>query len=135
VATVDSNGLVKAVAKGDATITATSNSNNNVKGTCDVKILVPIESISLTPASKIFSVDEKYSINYQTLPLGYTTNKVRFESDDEGHATVDSNGVVTAKGLGPAVITIYADDGVSSATATFTADVKFEPVKQAETEP
>lgn len=61
------------------------------------------------PAEPLSAVGEQFALNVVTTPED-TTDAVTYVSDNEGVATVDENGVVTAVDLGEAVITITCGD-------------------------
>lgn len=102
VATVSDNGLVTAVGNGTATITATFN---------DKKITSTVTVFSLNKDYAVLEYGGRFSItrpNYGSkvkLKLEGGNDKVTWESNNPSVATVDSNGKVTAKGPGKAMIT------------------------------
>ena len=53
-------------------------------------------------------------------PDNATNSKVTYKSSDESVATVDANGLVTAKAEGTATITVTTEDGSKTDTATVT---------------
>jgi trimeric autotransporter adhesin len=124
VATVSTTGLVTAVAQGDATITATSETRS---GTAAVSVSpVPVASVRISPAEGLSLVvgqtkplsAEGLSAANQPLPGRHVT----WASDDEAIATVDEDGAVT--GVAPGSTTIQATiEGV-----TATAPVAVSPV-------
>ena len=71
--------------------------------------------------------EEKYNIEYTILPDGVSNRKVNWESSNDGVASVDSRGTVTAIGIGKAVIkaTSKVDSSVfSSFEVTVTNELK-----------
>ena len=55
------------------------------------------------------TVGEKYLISLQVMPEN-TTDEIKYSSNDDQVATVDSNGMITAVGNGNAVITVSCGD-------------------------
>ena len=103
VATVD-NGMVVAVGKGNATITATA---GKVSATCDVTVSIPrveVESITLNKNSLELKVEEIFTLTYEINPHNATDNEVIWTSDHPEIATV-KDGLVTAVSVGTAMIT------------------------------
>ncbi|MCQ2292800.1 MAG: Ig-like domain-containing protein [Bacteroidaceae bacterium] len=118
VATVNSNGLVTAKAIGTATITVANASNPSVKASCTITVKESGIIISQTSAT--------LSIN-QTLQLAATKDpsdmKVEWSSSNASVATVNSNGLVTAKAIGITTITVASTDNPSvRATCTITVE-------------
>lgn len=126
IATVDENGEVTALAKGTATITATSEDNDKVKATCSVSVLAPY-----TKSLKMSQTDV-YMDTFETLRLTASPTpsdaepKVKWSSDNEQVVKVSSNGTLTPTGEGFAVITAKATDG-SNASAAASVTVKHAP--------
>ena len=104
VATVNSNGVVTAVGVGEADITA--NDGSGVTATCHITVLpIMVESITLNRSELEMLVDEVYTLTANVLPMNATDRTVEWTSSDGNVATVNSNGVVTALGIGEADIT------------------------------
>ena len=99
VATV-SNGKVTAKGAGTATITATYGGKT---ATCKITVNKPVEvKLSLNKTSITLNVGETSTI---TANYSGASGKPAWSSSNTSVATVDSNGKVTAKGAGTAVIT------------------------------
>jgi uncharacterized protein YjdB len=107
VATV-ANGVVTAVAEGTATITATSAENAEIKDTCIVTVtpaVVAVESITLDQETLSLVLGTDSTITATVLPANASNKELTWESSDTDVVTVE-NGVVTAKALGTATITV-----------------------------
>jgi streptogramin lyase len=121
VATVNSSGVVTAVAAGQAYITATT-ADTNANGTpgtdyCDVTVTAATTSGTTPPANGPWVTGVTISPRILNLTVGATSTltatvapsnanqAVTWNSDNTGVATVDSNGVVTAVAPGYAHIT------------------------------
>jgi len=116
IATVDGNGLVKAVATGDCTITAKAKSNSAAIATCKIHVIAPITKVRLgDPAreNELFKSDgteigtvktntdlavgQKISLAMEYWPKNTTDEtQVIWSSSNNAAATVE-NGIVTGK--------------------------------------
>ena len=103
IATVDSNGVVTAVAAGSANITATaSGKSDSVK----VTVVVPITDFTTPEASKTILRKSSTTISTTITPSDTTEDTtITWTSSNESVATVDSNGKVTGVAEGTATIT------------------------------
>ena len=119
VATVSSQGLVTAVSNGTVTITARSGS---ASATVAVTVMQSAGSIVIEPSSAmLMSLGETVQLSASVLDAnGQAVEEaaVTWSSSDEGVATVNSQGLVTAVSNGTATIT--ARSGSASATAAIT---------------
>ena len=121
VATVSATGLVTAVSAGMAQITATAVDGSGVTGYTYVTVqAIPVSSI--TASSSEVEINQEVTIKPVIVPATATYQDVVYSSSDETVATVSSNGVVTAVGVGQATITITAprDNVSTSITITVT---------------
>lgn len=126
IATVSESGLVTAVAVGEVTITATSQSTPDISATCRVSVVpTPVASITLSQTSVSLKATETVSLTATVAPETATVKDVTWTSDNPKVATVDENGVITAVTAGEAVITVTATDG----SGVFnTVKVQVEPI-------
>ena len=115
-ATVNANGLVTAVAKGEVTITAAV---GEVKDTIKITItdsssvVVEVESVTLNKTEITLDVGGTETLTATVLPENATDKTVTWETSNAEVAAV-ANGVVTAIAKGEATITAKA--GEKSAT-------------------
>lgn len=124
VATV-SNGVVKAVGFGTATITAKS--NNGKTASCKVTVN-PIQptGIEATPeTSTLYGLNGTVKLTANVMPSNATYKAVTWSSNNTHVATVSSDGTVKAVGYGTATITAKSNNGK---TASCTVNVKKEEV-------
>lgn len=132
VASVSSYGQVSAKSAGTATITCRAADGSEKYATCRVSVesaTVYVSSITLNKISVSLNVGGTSQLSASVYPTTATNRSVSWTSDDTSVATVSSNGLVTAKSAGTAVITCKAKDGSGKKT-TCTIIVK-EPVKPA----
>ena len=120
VATV-SEGTVKAIGEGTATLTATSRDGGKT-ATCKVTVdngIVELESISLKTTNLTMKQGEK-AVIYATYNPSNVTDKVLYWSSSNTKVATVSEGVVTAVGNGTATITAKSRDGGKTATCKVT---------------
>lgn len=120
VASVDQNGNVTAVSKGTATITVKSKTNTAVSATCTVTVNRKATGISIKEEALTLTVSSKpVKLTFEVLPAGASNTAVTWKTSDAKVATV-SNGVVTPKGKGTAIIGAVTADGGFVATCRVT---------------
>ena len=108
----DGNVIIKAVAPGTATITATTLSGQ--KATINVSVVSVNTELKFTEESKRIAIGTQAAVTVNRTPAE-ATESIVYSSSNEEVATVDKNGVVTAKAKGD--VTIYAKGKVSNVTA------------------
>ena len=123
VAAVDSNGKVTAKKAGTAVITATSSNGKTASCTVTVKQKeIAITGISLNKSTTSITEGESETLTATITPSNATGDKtVKWSSSNAEVAAVDSNGKVTAKKAGTAVITATSSN---RKTASCTVTVK-----------
>lgn len=122
VATVDQNGIVTAVADGNATITVTT--ANNKSNTCYIIVECDeIKSIYLSKYSLTFTnMEQLETLKVTTEPSNSQVDLI-WNSSNEKVAVVDKNGVVTPIGDGSATITVKTKNN-HSASCLVTVKIK-----------
>ncbi len=131
VATVDASGNITFLAGGKATIitkivSQMTDSKGRVKTkTTTVKKTVtvkqPVASISLSQYNATIMRTQKLKLTASVAPSTASNRNVKWTTSNKRAATVSSSGVITAKGVGTAVITCTAKDGSNiSASCTVT---------------
>ena len=91
----------------------------------------PVQTITLDTTEKVLTIQKQLQLSATVKP-SYAANKnIVWTSSNEKVATVDENGIVTAKANGKAVISVTAQDG-NGAKAECTVEVQnpLEPVIQ-----
>lgn len=113
IATVDANGVIRAIAPGAASITARTDTNKTA--ICNVTVKQPATKITLLlnrPSTKTIYVAKGQTVTISTkLAPENTTDKLTYKSNKPKIATVTPAGLITAKKKGTAKITIKADSG------------------------
>lgn len=118
IATVNTNGIITAVAAGSATITVTTEDGNKT-ATCAVTVTAPISvtGVSLNKASTTIEAGQIDTLIATVTPANASNKSVTWTTSDSDVATV-AGGVVTAKGAGTATITATTVDGGFTATCS-----------------
>lgn len=101
--TVDETGLVTAVEGGEATVTATL--KGGITASCVVTVKVPTERVE-APEELVLYVggEDSAQLGAKALPED-ATSALGYKSSDEGIASVDASGNVTAAAPGECIIT------------------------------
>lgn len=111
IATVDSDGCVKALETGVVAIVAATLDGSGVLSVKMLTVVRPVSSISLSaPASSIF-VSGQVRLSASVLPSNATNKGIAWSSGDTSIATVDASGNVVAVKPGTVKITAKAIDG------------------------
>lgn len=76
--------------------------------------------VSVTPTTAAKTVGGTQQLTPTIAPGGATDTAVTYKSSDSTIATVDANGLVTAKKAGVATITVTSDDGDFTASCVVT---------------
>ena len=120
-ATVSASGLVRGMAAGSVTITATSEGKT---GTAAVTVtLAPVASVSVTPASAIVTTGQTVQLTATLRDAGgniLTGRVVTWGSNNTGVATVNGNGLVSALTIGLAAITATCEGKSDTSNVTVT---------------
>ena len=123
IATVE-NGVITALAVGTAKITVTTNDGNKT-ASCDVKVTaapIAVTGVSLDKKEATLTVGGTETLTVSVVPSDATNKTVSWSTSDEKVATV-SDGVVTAKGVGTATITVTTADGNYTANCAITVSI------------
>ncbi len=118
VVTVNKQGLITAVSKGTAIITATTQ-DGGFSSTCNVTVVEPVTDVKLTLTTKELKINETVQLTAKVEPSDANQNVI-WSSSQESVATVDVNGLVTAVSEGKATITVTTEDGGKTATCEIT---------------
>ena len=111
------DGMIEAVGKGRAKITATS-SDVGIKAICEVEVMpkeIRVEKILLSETTLSLVVGDEYQLIAEVLPSNATNKDVTWFSNNEYVATVDGGKVKAIKN-GSATITVTTRDGGKIAT-------------------
>lgn len=125
VATIDSNGTVKAVGSGTATISAVvevDGATTTVSCTVTVQDTAPTYTLSDITGATTIQIGGISQLGVTVTPAG---GKVTWSSSDTKIVTVDANGKVTGVAAGSAKITAACGGAVKECTVTVT-NIKYQ---------
>ncbi|MBQ2398998.1 MAG: Ig domain-containing protein, partial [Muribaculaceae bacterium] len=112
VAIVDTNGLVTAIALGEAIITATTTDGTNLSASCKVTVVPTLAmSIELDKTELDAMEMTEIQLTATVLPENTTNKGVVWSSSDNEIASVDETGLVKMLRVGSVVITATTVDG------------------------
>jgi uncharacterized protein YjdB len=117
IASVSQSGKVTAVGNGTATITATT-LDGSYRATCVVTVTttVHVTKVSINKTSTNLNLGATETLKATLVPSNATNKGLTWSSSNPKVATVSSTGIVTAKGVGTATITVTTVDGSRKAT-------------------
>lgn len=126
VASVDSDGNVTALEKGNATITATT--GDGLTATCYITVEragkeVQVKGVEIAVDSLTVRVNQTRTLWAMVTPNNAKDQDVMWSSSDNNVATIDEEGTVTAIAPGTAIITATSHNG-SAGTCTVTVSNK-----------
>ncbi len=119
VATVDSDGIVRGVKTGTATITAKTN-DGGFEACCTVNVINAVMGITISDQSIALFANKTKQLKASVTPADADNTDIVWESSDDEVATVSSTGLVTAVMPGTAIITVTSIDGGYTASCTVT---------------
>ncbi|MBR5856859.1 MAG: Ig domain-containing protein, partial [Bacteroidales bacterium] len=128
VAKVDDNGEVTAVGYGNASIIVKT-IDGGLTDICQVVVVKSVEEIILDETELDLYVGENVTIVANVLPEDAYNKELIWSSSNNNVATIDNNGVLTAKKVGYAIITVTANDG-SGTMASCSINVQNIPLSQ-----
>ena len=111
VASVDENGLITAITKGDAIIYVSSIDGSKVSAQCSVHVDLLVKEIILSESEIGLEQGESKKLNVTIKPENAYVRNVIWTSDAMDIASVDENGNVVAKNIGIANISVQTTDG------------------------
>ncbi len=95
IATVDENGKVTTLSKGEANITVTT-VDGGYTATCKITVIKPVTGIYLYKWGIELKEGESFNPKVEVEPFDASNKEIIWESSDTSVATVDKNGKVTA---------------------------------------
>jgi uncharacterized protein YjdB len=122
IATVNTSGLITAVAVGTTTISAISTDGTNRTATCFITVSIPATSISLSQTRVTMHPGNTLTLVATVLPAN-ATNKTVVWTSNSANATVNTSGTITAIGLGSPVITARCGSLTATCVVSITVAV------------
>ncbi len=117
VATVSTNGVVKAVGAGNCTITATT-VDGLYTATCDINVYIPVTGITIGAESIKLPRGETRLLSATVSPADATNKSIIWQSSNNNVVTVNEAGQLTGRTKGTAVIYATTADGAFQAECT-----------------
>ncbi len=120
VATINSNGILTAIANGNSVVTATANDGSGIFATKNISIsgqIVPsilVSSVNISSQDNLRSITEPNgTLNFFTniLPKNATDTTVNWDVDNKNIATISKTGTLTALDNGTVKVKATSNDG------------------------
>ncbi len=127
----DGTATVEGLNAGTFRITAVATDGTGVRAEMNVRVIVPVTSFHIIPATANLFVGRTLSLKPDGEPINatyHTPADFDWRSSDEAVATVSENGVVTGIGEGTATITATSHNGIE-ATCTVSVGVRTEGIE------
>ncbi len=122
IATVDENGTVTGLKKGNAKITATATDGSRTAGSVIVRVTQPVTMITVKTPEIQVTVGKSVQAKATAQPDTASDRKLVWSSSDETIATVNSYGVITGKKAGTCIVTCTSNSNPDvTGTVTVTA--------------
>ena len=111
IASVDNNGLVSGLKKGEVKVTVTTH-RKALKATATVVVNnIATTGVTLNSTNVSIKVRDTYTLVATVLPSDASDKTVKFSSNDPSIASVDNNGIITGVKKGTTTITITPNGG------------------------
>ncbi len=118
VATVDEKGIVTYKKPGQTTIIVTSRTDATISAMCHVEVLKSVTGIKLDKTTHDMFVGETFRLTYKITPDGVSNGAVTWSSSNSSVVSVDQSGMLSARGVGTAVVMVKTKDGGYTAICT-----------------
>lgn len=109
VATVDDSGIIHAIGSGTTTITVKAE-ENSVKDEIEINIYSPVTDISIDQKEISMQKDDTFKINAYIEPEDANNKNIVYKSENGDIASIDENGMITAKKEGETKIIISSEE-------------------------
>lgn len=131
IVSVTQDGVIKAESLGEPVVITAYiiDRSATIRSTCIVNVVVPITSLTLSPASKTLAKGENLFLTKSITPADATNSSVVYASTDTSVATVDANGKVTAVAGGHCYITARSINRDMVSSCYITVDEKISKIK------
>lgn len=124
IATVDANGMVTAVGKGEIDVTAiTSDGGYQASATINVASEtdeIDVYNVVVAPSTVSLNLGQSIQLSAAIEPENATNSNVSWISNDPSIAIIDDTGLVTGVGVGEIDVTVISEDGGYQASALIT---------------
>jgi uncharacterized protein YjdB len=130
IATVNAQGVLTARSPGTATITARTTDGSNISRSYTVTVsspLVNVTGVTISGSSSPLTVGQTRALTHTVAPSNATNKAVTWSSSNSCVASVNSQGVVTARIPGTATITVTTISGNKTASVSITVIAATQP--------
>ncbi|MBR1643532.1 MAG: Ig-like domain-containing protein [Butyrivibrio sp.] len=111
IATVNSEGIVKGISKGETVITVEAADGYGAIAYCNVKVVQPVKKISFESKSLLMPPEQQLQVKPIIEPEDATIKDLVWSSSDDKVASVSSDGVITTLKKGKCTIVATSTDG------------------------
>ena len=123
VASINSNGLLTAIANGNAIVKATANDGSGIFGTKTINITgqttgIMVSSVTVTSSGNVNTISTTNGtllLYANVLPKNATDTTVIWDIDNKAIASINNNGLLTALANGIIKVKVMANDGSGKA--------------------
>ena len=131
IVSVTQDGVIKAEKVGEPVVITAYivDRSATIQATCIVNVVVPLTSLSVSPASKTLSPGETLTLTKTVTPKDATNATVIYASTDPSVAKVSDSGVVTAVAGGHCYITVRSRNRDMMTSCYITVDEKVKKIK------
>lgn len=119
-ATIDTNGNVKGIAQGTSNITVTTADGKFVDTFQVIVVPVSVTGVALNLNTVNIEIGSSKALAATVAPANATNKSVKWESNNNSIATVDSNGNVKAVAIGTAEVKVTTIDGGKQSACNIT---------------
>ncbi len=119
IATIDENGVVEGISPGQAQISVQT-VDGGYFATCMVNVKILVSGVDISLAELLLSPGQTTHLHAAVKPATACNQSLTWQSSNSQVATVDGNGVVTAKADGQASVTVTTVDGGFQASCLVT---------------
>lgn len=128
IVTVDANGTVTGIKRGNGRIIATATDGSNTRANFSIKVVQNPEKITLQQSEMTIDVGRNAACRATVEPKNADNKKLIWTSSDENVATVDRNGRIKGVSVGECTITCTSEV-LESVKASLTVHIQ-QPVKK-----
>lgn len=90
------------------------------------KIIADVIGVTLNEAEKELDLNETFQLLATISPTNATNKNITWSSSNENVAQINQNGLITAKSIGEAIITVTTEEGGFTASSKVTVNMKQE---------
>jgi uncharacterized protein YjdB len=120
IVTVDSTGLLTAMANGTATVLVTTADGSFTASSAITVANVSVTGVSVSPMTDTIFIGAISQLTATLAPLHPTNKSITWSTSNAAVATVNAKGVVSGIAIGTATITVTSADGSFTATTAVT---------------